>query len=534
MLIKMHTLLFPGKNCYELPKLLIREDSPVESFHSSDPQLETIALRGESPKTVVDTFSTKLDNNEATIKTATETDCKGSTESIIKTTWNHHHSDLGLNNLELNFLNDELSDCEGAGCLKKSSSVLKIASNLEINKWKSPEFESKTPHAATSLNFVNGDISSSDEEDAFNSSCELLHTNSKSKSVELNEFRMMFGSSPTLLNYNPVTQTSRLDAVPFQYRRGYSNLNDACLSSSTSDLECFHGGGKKSTKCGTGGGNGQEYSSLLRHRNNGHFDYVRSYENLDRTKIVRMKNDKRYVATGSNNLDGAMNSSKNDWKLNSNFDRERIQTDDSANDFSYYNLGYDNTVGSIGFPVGYQSNESLFNIASDALEDDVFEIDTLGLFESVDSVDGSSSSSSSSSSTTNTSTLFNENKCDTSTFTLPEITNLPPPIGTVDPTLKMSQKSQQPQLLATATQTTIKSTSLLTPATLKKPQKLRCAQCNKKLGVIMIMKCHCEKIFCAQHRYAETHNCSYNFKLEGKEILARENPQVIASKLPKI
>ncbi|XP_052869722.1 uncharacterized protein LOC128275305 [Anopheles cruzii] len=67
-----------------------------------------------------------------------------------------------------------------------------------------------------------------------------------------------------------------------------------------------------------------------------------------------------------------------------------------------------------------------------------------------------------------------------------------------------------------------------------KSKKLRCAQCNKKLGVIMIMKCHCEKIFCAQHRYAEAHNCSYDFKLQGRKLLERENPLVVAEKLPKI
>lgn len=33
--------------------------------------------------------------------------------------------------------------------------------------------------------------------------------------------------------------------------------------------------------------------------------------------------------------------------------------------------------------------------------------------------------------------------------------------------------------------------------------KLRCFQCNKKLGIIMIMKCHCEKYFCSAHRYKE-------------------------------
>uniref|UniRef100_A0A182NZD2 AN1-type domain-containing protein n=1 Tax=Anopheles epiroticus TaxID=199890 RepID=A0A182NZD2_9DIPT len=67
-----------------------------------------------------------------------------------------------------------------------------------------------------------------------------------------------------------------------------------------------------------------------------------------------------------------------------------------------------------------------------------------------------------------------------------------------------------------------------------KSKKLRCAQCNKKLGVIMIMKCHCEKIFCAQHRYAEAHNCSFDFKVEGRKVLEKNNPLVVADKLPKI
>ena len=68
----------------------------------------------------------------------------------------------------------------------------------------------------------------------------------------------------------------------------------------------------------------------------------------------------------------------------------------------------------------------------------------------------------------------------------------------------------------------------------KKSKGNRCAKCNKKLGIIMIMKCHCGLIFCAQHRYAEAHDCAYDFKEEGKRILAKENPLVVGEKLPKI
>lgn len=64
--------------------------------------------------------------------------------------------------------------------------------------------------------------------------------------------------------------------------------------------------------------------------------------------------------------------------------------------------------------------------------------------------------------------------------------------------------------------------------------KLRCYQCNKKLGIIMIMKCHCNQYFCSAHRYMEMHNCSYDFKENGRKKLERENPLVCTQKLPKI
>lgn len=510
--------------------MLIREDSPVESFHSSDPQLETIALRGDSPKNVLDSFA-KIDTTDGSLKSLPD-NSDATTESILKSPWSHHHSDLGLNNLELNFLNGELSDCEGAACLKKSNSVLKIASNLEINNWKATN-DRKLPPSMTELDFVTSDCESDDEDSAFNNVC--MHSNAKSKSVELNEFRMMFGSSPTLLNINPVTQTSFLDAVPFQYRRGYTNLNDACLSSSTSDLECFHNSDKKSAKASrvNGVGSSQEVSSLLRHRNNGHLDYVRSYENLDRAKIVRMKNEKRASSNGNGVSSGA-GITRNDWKFHNHFERERVQEEDSGDDYSYSNLGYDNTVGSVsGFPVGYQSNESLFNINFDSLEDDVFEINKLGLFEASDIP-------------ANGSSLLLEEKCKTSPFLFSDLSNFKATtttepiadaasdviaIATNQSIATTTTKSPIPKPLTISKPTT---PTPITPSTPKKPQKLRCVQCNKKLGVIMVMKCHCQKVFCAQHRYAEAHNCSYDFKQEGKQILARENPLVVASKLPKI
>lgn len=64
--------------------------------------------------------------------------------------------------------------------------------------------------------------------------------------------------------------------------------------------------------------------------------------------------------------------------------------------------------------------------------------------------------------------------------------------------------------------------------------KLRCFHCNKKLGIIMVMKCHCNQYFCSAHRYKEVHNCNYDYKENGRKQLERENPLVCTQKLPKI
>ena len=44
----------------------------------------------------------------------------------------------------------------------------------------------------------------------------------------------------------------------------------------------------------------------------------------------------------------------------------------------------------------------------------------------------------------------------------------------------------------------------------------------------------CGGMFCAVHRYAESHSCTFDYKAEGRRMLARNNPVVTAPKLPKI
>ncbi|KAG1363859.1 zinc finger A20 and AN1 domain-containing stress-associated protein 1 [Cocos nucifera] len=61
----------------------------------------------------------------------------------------------------------------------------------------------------------------------------------------------------------------------------------------------------------------------------------------------------------------------------------------------------------------------------------------------------------------------------------------------------------------------------------------RCAGCRKRVGLTGF-RCRCGKLFCAEHRYSDRHDCSFDYKAAGREAIARENPVVRAAKIVKI
>jgi hypothetical protein len=61
----------------------------------------------------------------------------------------------------------------------------------------------------------------------------------------------------------------------------------------------------------------------------------------------------------------------------------------------------------------------------------------------------------------------------------------------------------------------------------------RCHYCQKKVGLTGFT-CRCGRLFCSDHRYSDKHDCTFDYKAENKEMLARSNPQVFSAKLNKI
>ncbi|KAG6788418.1 hypothetical protein POTOM_004484 [Populus tomentosa] len=58
----------------------------------------------------------------------------------------------------------------------------------------------------------------------------------------------------------------------------------------------------------------------------------------------------------------------------------------------------------------------------------------------------------------------------------------------------------------------------------------RCFSCNKKVGLTGFM-CKCGGTYCGTHRYAENHECSFDFKGAGRNAIAKANPVIKADKV---
>ena len=64
-------------------------------------------------------------------------------------------------------------------------------------------------------------------------------------------------------------------------------------------------------------------------------------------------------------------------------------------------------------------------------------------------------------------------------------------------------------------------------------RKNRCFTCNKKIGLTGFT-CRCGYIFCSEHRYSDKHECTFDYKLAGRQSIEKANPKVVASKINKI
>ncbi|KAJ6415303.1 hypothetical protein OIU84_004152 [Salix udensis] len=60
----------------------------------------------------------------------------------------------------------------------------------------------------------------------------------------------------------------------------------------------------------------------------------------------------------------------------------------------------------------------------------------------------------------------------------------------------------------------------------------RCFSCNKKVGLTGF-QCKCGGTYCGTHRYAENHECLFDFKGAGRDAIAKANPVIKANKVER-
>jgi len=61
----------------------------------------------------------------------------------------------------------------------------------------------------------------------------------------------------------------------------------------------------------------------------------------------------------------------------------------------------------------------------------------------------------------------------------------------------------------------------------------RCEMCKKILGLCDVT-CKCGKTFCLKHRHSFNHNCTYDYKLEGRKEIEEKNPRIVADKITRM
>lgn len=66
-----------------------------------------------------------------------------------------------------------------------------------------------------------------------------------------------------------------------------------------------------------------------------------------------------------------------------------------------------------------------------------------------------------------------------------------------------------------------------------KPKRCQYEGCKVKL-MLADFACRCKSFYCSQHRFAELHKCTFDYKTIGKEVLAKQMVEVKGNKLDKV
>lgn len=75
-----------------------------------------------------------------------------------------------------------------------------------------------------------------------------------------------------------------------------------------------------------------------------------------------------------------------------------------------------------------------------------------------------------------------------------------------------------------------KSTEQLTEVSEILESNNKCIVCGKNIKIFAV-QCKCKQPLCKLHVMESQHQCSYDYKKHGQEILSKQNPRISGSKL---
>ena len=66
-----------------------------------------------------------------------------------------------------------------------------------------------------------------------------------------------------------------------------------------------------------------------------------------------------------------------------------------------------------------------------------------------------------------------------------------------------------------------------------RPKRCQHEACKTKL-MLSDFACKCSNFYCSQHRYSESHKCTFDYKSQGVKLLEKQLVQVSGSKVDKL
>jgi hypothetical protein len=66
-----------------------------------------------------------------------------------------------------------------------------------------------------------------------------------------------------------------------------------------------------------------------------------------------------------------------------------------------------------------------------------------------------------------------------------------------------------------------------------RPKKCQHDGCKVKL-MLADFACRCNSFYCSQHRFAEAHKCTFDYRAVGKDLLTKQMPTIVGEKFERV